>query len=77
MMIRRFSYPINVALFVATHALQHSTIQAKFETGFVQHFPLIGVPGDQTVDLDGLRLADTMAPCLGLGGRKNREVNIQ
>lgn len=62
----RFSHPVDIAVFVATHALQNSAVQAQFQTGFIQHFPLIRVPRDQAVDLDCLRLADTMTTCLGL-----------
>lgn len=66
-------YPIDVALLVATHALQDSAIQAQLQTGFVQHLPLIGVPGDQAVDLHSFRLANTMTTCLGLiGGQQSR-----
>lgn len=60
------SYPVDIAVFVATHALQDGTIQAKLQTCFIQHLPFVGVPSDQTVDLDSLRLANTMTPCLSL-----------
>lgn len=65
-MTSKFSYPVDAAVFIATHALQNGTVQAEFQTGFIQHLPLIGVPSDQTVDLDSLRLTNTMTPCLGL-----------
>lgn len=60
------SYPIHIAVFVATHALQDSTVQAKFQTGFIQHLPLIRVPSNQSVHFHSLRLANTMTPCLSL-----------
>lgn len=60
------SYPVDIAVFVATHTLQDGPVQAKLQTGFIQHLPLVRIPSDQTVDLDSLRLANTMTPCLSL-----------
>ena len=51
------------------HALQHSLVQAQLQAGLVKHLPLVGVPGDQPVDLDRLRLANPVAAGLGLERR--------
>ena len=60
------SHPVDVALLVAAHALQDSPVQPQLQAGLVQHLPLVGVPGDQAVHLDGFGLADAVTPGLGL-----------
>lgn len=55
-----------VGILSPTHALEHSLVEPELQTGLVEHLPLVAVPGDQAVDLDGLGLADTMTPSLGL-----------
>lgn len=59
------SHP-TVGVLSSTHALEDGLVEPQLQTGLVEHLPLIAVPGDQTVDLDGLGLADTMTPGLGL-----------
>lgn len=54
------------AVISATHALQHSFVQAQLEAGTIKHFPLIRVPGDQTVYFHCLILTNPMAASLGL-----------
>lgn len=65
------SYPIGCVL-SATHGLQHSFVKAQLEAGLVKHLPLIGVPGDQSVDLHCLALANPVASglCLREGEEK-------
>lgn len=70
-------HPIDVSVLVAAHALQDGTVQTEFEARFVQHLPLIRIPGDETVDLDRFRLADTMTPRLGLEKKTSRIVTVQ
>lgn len=55
-----------VGVLSSTHALEDGLVEPQLQTGLVEHFPLVAVPGDQTVDLDRLGLADTMTPGLGL-----------
>lgn len=59
------SYPA-VGVLSAAHALQDGLVQAQLQTGLVEHFPLVAVPGDEAVYLDGLGLANPMAASLGL-----------
>lgn len=59
------AYPA-VGVLPAAHALQDGLVQAQLQTGLVEHFPLVAVPGDEAVDLDGLGLANPMAASLGL-----------
>lgn len=59
------SYPA-VGVLSPAHALEDGLVQAQLQTGLVEHFPLVAIPGNEPVDLDGLGLADTMAPGLGL-----------
>lgn len=59
------SHP-TVGILSPTHALEDSLVEPQLQTGLVKHLPLVAVPGDQTVDLDSLGLADTMTPSLGL-----------
>lgn len=59
------SHP-TIGVLSSTHALEDGLVEPQLETGLVEHLPLIAVPGDQTVDLDCLGLADTMTPGLGL-----------
>lgn len=55
-----------VGVLSSAHTLQHGLVEPQLQTGLVEHLPLVAVPGDQTVDLDRLRLADTMTSGLGL-----------
>lgn len=55
-----------VGVLSSTHALEDGLVEPQLQAGLVEHLPLVAVPGDQTVYLDRLRLADTMAPSLGL-----------
>ena len=55
-----------VAVLSPAHALQNGLIEPQFQTGLVEHLPLVAVPGDQPVDLHRLGLANTMTPGLGL-----------
>lgn len=60
------TYPVGAAL--AVDVLQHSLIQAQFQAGLVKHLPLVGVPGDEAIDLHRLALPDPVAASLSLGG---------
>lgn len=55
-----------VCILSSTHALKNGLIKPQLQTGLVKHLPLIAVPRNQTVDLDGLGLANTVAPRLRL-----------
>lgn len=59
------SYPA-VGVLSAAHALQNGLVKAQLQTGLIEHFPLVAVPGDEAVDLDSLGLANPMAASLGL-----------
>lgn len=59
------SHP-TVGILSPTHALEDSLVKPQFQTGLVEHLPLVAVSGDQTVDLDRLGLADTMTASLSL-----------
>lgn len=59
------SYPA-VGILSPAHALEDGLVQAQLQTGLVEHFPLIAVPGNQPVDLDRLGLANAMTASLGL-----------
>lgn len=55
-----------IGILSSTHALKHGLVEPQLKTGLVKHLPLVAVPGDQTVDLDRLGLANTMTPGLSL-----------
>lgn len=58
------TYPIGAAL--AVNVLQHGFIQAQLQAGLVEHLPLVGVPGDEAIDLHCLALPDPVATSLSL-----------
>ncbi len=55
-----------VGVLSSTHALEDGLVEPQLQTGLVEHFPLVAVSCDQTVDLDCFGLADTMTSGLGL-----------
>lgn len=69
------SHP-TVGVLSPTHALEDSLVEPQFQTGLVEHLPLVAVSGDQTVDLDCLGLTDTMTPSLGLEDNTNRHSTL-
>lgn len=58
------SYSIEASFTV--DVLKDGFVQSQLETGFVKHFPLIRVSGDQPVDFHRFALANPVAACLGL-----------
>lgn len=59
------SHP-TVGVLSSTHALEDGLVKPQLQTGLVKHFSLVAVPGDETVDLHRLGLANPMTSCLGL-----------
>lgn len=57
----------------AVDVLEDGFIQAQLQAGLVKHLPLVGVAGDESVDLHRLPLANPMAAGLGLQGSTEGE----
>lgn len=55
--------------------LENSFVQAQLQTGLVEHFPLVRIPGDQSVDFHRFALTYPVAACLGLTGSRGKKGN--
>lgn len=64
-------YPVETSF--AVDVLEDGFIQAQLQTGLVKHLPLVGVAGDESVDLHSLPLANPMTASLGLQGNTEGE----
>ena len=51
---------------VLLEGIQHGLVQSQLQIRSLEHLHLVGAVGDQTVDLHGLLLADTVTTGLGL-----------
>lgn len=58
------SHPVEASF--AVDVLEDGFVQSQLQTGLVEHFPLVRVPGDQPVDFHRFALANPVAACLGL-----------
>lgn len=60
------AHPVEASL--AVYVLEDGLVQAQLQAGLVKHLPLVGVPGDQSVDLHGFALTNPVTPRLSLKG---------
>lgn len=72
----RYCHTHSIGAALSVYVLKNSLVQAQLQAGLVKHFPLVGVPSNETIHLHGLALAYPMTSGLSLGRREGHTHHV-